>query len=406
MNDSKILLITDDALAASKIIRWLDSWDYDVDIMGFGNELISNDNTLKYDLILIDLPLKENFIGMKALNNIKKFKDIPIICTASPEDDNTTDFPETFFNLDKLVDPKELKLTVELAIYRHQMEMALRDSEQKYKLLVENADDPIAIVKNDGTFLLVNQSGAKYFGGIPDDFNGKNMWDVFPKQQADSQMISVRNVIESGRGLVVDEKTIINGQERWFSNKLQPIIDSNGSISSVQLIARDITNRKNIEKDLIESKDFFSGTLNDMRSFVAVLEPTGEIIFVNNTPLELIGKKLEEIEGFLFYETPWWDYSEKVKESLRRDIELCASGKSLAHEVQINSLNGLIWIDFSMHPVYDSNGKVKYLVPEGRDISNIKNTKKALSNEKNRFMTLTENSPFGMVLIDKNGVYK
>ena len=108
---------------------------------------------------------------------------------------------------------------------------------------------------------------------------------------------------------MVDEKTIINGQERWFSTKLQPIINSNGSISSVQLIARDITKRKNIERDLIERENFFSGTLNDMRTFVAVLKPNGEILFVNNTPLELIGKKLEEIEGHLFYETPWWDYS-------------------------------------------------------------------------------------------------
>ena len=207
-------------------------------------------------------------------------------------------------------------------------------------------------------------------------------------------------------GSVVEEKTIINRKERWFSTKLQPITDSNGSISSVQLIARDITKNKNIEFDLIGRESFFSRILNDLHSFVAVLKPTGEIIFINNTPLELIGKKLEDVEGKIFYETQWWDYSEVVKSSLKEDIELCATGKSLSHEIQINSLNGLIWIDFSMHPVYDSNGNVKYLVPEGRDISNIKNTKKALHEENNRFMSLSENAPFGMVLISKNGDYK
>ena len=46
MKDPKILLITDDVLAASKIIRWLDSWDYNVKIMDFGNELIFNNNLL------------------------------------------------------------------------------------------------------------------------------------------------------------------------------------------------------------------------------------------------------------------------------------------------------------------------------------------------------------------------
>ena len=108
----------------------------------------------------------------------------------------------------------------------------------------------------------------------------------------------------------------------------------------------------------------------------------------------------------MFYETPWWDYSEEVKTSIKRDIEICARGKTIGHKIQVNTLNGMIWIDYSMHPVYDSNGKVKYLVPEGRDISSIKKAKKALSAEKNRFMGLTENAPFGMVLIDENGVYK
>ncbi len=406
MKDPKILLITDDVIAASKIIRWLDQWEYHVKIMSFGNESISYNNLLKYDLILIDLPHKDDLIGLEAFDIIKNFTKVPIICTGSNWENNSIEFPETFYCLEKPVNPTELKLTIEMASYRHQMENALYKSERKYKLLVENADDPIIIVNYDGTFLLVNQSGAKYFGGVPEDFKDKNMWDVFPKQHADSQIRSVRQVIDSGKGIVKDEKTRINNTEIWFSSKIQPITDSNGSISAVQIISRDITRRKKIEKDLIEKQNFFSGILNDMQSFVALIKPSGEIIFVNNTPLELIGKKLEDLEGELFYETPWWNYSDEVKAKLKGDIELCASGKTLAHEIQMNTLNGLIWINYSMHPVYDADGKVKYLVPEGRDITKIKSTERALHEEKNRFMSLTENTPFGMALISKNGVYK
>ncbi len=402
MNDHKILLITDNAMEANSITKLLDSWNYTVKIMDFRNKLISNDSLLKYNLILVDMPHKDNYAGIKNLDIFKKFLDVPVVCIG----DHNIDLPNNFLSIGKPIDPAELEHTLEMSIYKHQMEKALYDSERKYKLLIENADDPIAIIKNDGTFLLVNQSGAKYFGGVPGDFNGKNMWDVFPAKQADSQMSTIKKVIETGMGRVIEEKTIINNQEKWFNTKLQPITDSNGSISSVQLIARDITINKNIELDLIDRENFFSGILNDLHSFVAVLKPTGELIFINNTPLELIGKKLEDVEGVVFYETPWWNYSSEVKSSLKEDIELCATGKSLSHEIQINSLHGLIWIDFSMHPVYDSNGNVKYLVPEGRDISSIKNTKKALHEEKNRFMSLSENAPFGMVLIAKNGDYK
>jgi two-component system, sporulation sensor kinase E len=403
MKNHKILLITDNAMEANSINKLLDSWNYTVKILDFGNKLLLNDTLMKYNLILVDVPHKDDYDGIKHFDFFKNF-DIPVVCFA--REDDCIDLPNNFLSIKKPVDPMELKHTIEMSVYKYQMEKALYDSERKYKLLVENADDPIAIVRDDGTFLLVNKSGAKYFGGVPGDFNGKNMWDVFPAKQADSQMSTIKKVIETGIGLVIEEKTIINNQIKWFNTKLQPIIDSNGSISSVQLIARDITLNKNIEFDLKDRENFFSGILNDLHSFVAVLKPTGELIFINNTPLELIGNKLEDVEGEIFYETPWWNYSEEVKSSLKEDIKLCATGKSLSHEIQINSLHGLIWIDFSMHPVYDSNGNVKYLVPEGRDISSIKNTKKALHEEKNRFMSLSENAPFGMVLIAKNGDYK
>lgn len=406
MYDPKIFLLTDDAMEVIKISRWLDSWGYRVKSLGFENEAIFNEDLLSYSLILIDPDLKDINNCRDIFEAVKNGINIPVLCLKSKWDSMVHEFPETISCIEKPVDQKELKLTLEMAIYKHKMENALYNSEKKYKLLVENADDPIVVIDNNGTFILVNMSGANYFGCVPEDLNGKNMWDIFPKHIADSQMRSVRKVIESGKGIVIEEKTFVNKDHRWFSSKIQPIKDSDGLISSVQLIGRDITAQKNIEKDLTDRENFFSGTLNDMQSFVAVLKPTGEIIFINNTPLELIGKKLEDLSGVMFYDTPWWNYSEEVKASLKKDIKLCASGKTFAHEIQINTLNGLIWIDYSMHPVYDTIGNVKYLVPEGRDISNIKRAKKALHAEKNRFRSLAENAPFGMVLIDKNGDYK
>ncbi len=402
MHEFKTLFITDDPIEAVKIIKWLDSWGHLVKTMGFEDEELFKENLLIHDLILVDMPSRD--YKRDPVETIKKVTRVPIVCMCMHG--KTPDLMENCSSIGKPVDQVELKFTLEMAINKHRMENALLESENKYKLLIENANDPIIVLKEDGTFLLVNQSGARYFGGIPDDFIGKNMWDVFPKNHADSQMRSVWNVIESGKGVVIDEKTVINNEERWFSTKIQPLRDSDGSISSVQLIARDITSQKNTEKDLKEEKNFLSGTLNDMHTFVMVLKPTGEIIFVNNTPLELIGKKLEDVEGMLLYETPWWNYSQDVKTSIKRDIELCATGKTLAHETQMYSSDGLMWINFSVHPIYDDKGNVKYLVPEGRDITKIKNAKKALKAERNRLMVLTENAPFGMVVIDKNGNYR
>ena len=346
MHEFKTLFITDDPIEAVKIIKWLDSWGHLVKTMGFEDEELFKENLLIHDLILVDMPSRD--YKRDPVETIKKVTRVPIVCMCMHG--KTPDLMENCSSIGKPVDQVELKFTLEMAINKHRMENALLESENKYKLLIENANDPIIVLKEDGTFLLVNQSGARYFGGIPDDFIGKNMWDVFPKNHADSQMRSVWNVIESGKGVVIDEKTVINNEERWFSTKIQPLRDSDGSISSVQLIARDITSQKNTEKDLKEEKNFLSGTLNDMHTFVMVLKPTGEIIFVNNTPLELIGKKLEDVEGMLLYETPWWNYSQDVKTSIKKDIELCATGKTLAHETQMYSSDGLMWIRLQCAP--------------------------------------------------------
>ncbi|MCP3921824.1 MAG: PAS domain S-box protein [Desulfobacterales bacterium] len=119
--------------------------------------------------------------------------------------------------------------------------------------------------------------------------------------------------------------------------------------------------------------NFYKTLLDDMVTFVALLDRTGTVIFVNNTPLILGGLTLEEVKGNKFWDTRWWSHSNETRNKIKDDVQVCATGSNLIHEIQILTAdNSLIWIEYSMHPVFDEEGNVEYLVPEGRDITDRK----------------------------------
>ncbi|MCF6290934.1 MAG: ATP-binding protein [Desulfobacterales bacterium] len=132
----------------------------------------------------------------------------------------------------------------------------------------------------------------------------------------------------------------------------------------------EINERKRAEQAIRESERFFSGVLNDMLTFVAVLEPDGRVIFVNNTALDAGGLTLDEVKGKMFHDAFWWQHSGQVRQQIKEDVRICATGETLVHDIEFQAVTGeLVWIEYSMHPIYDENGKIKYLVPEGRDIT-------------------------------------
>jgi len=113
-----------------------------------------------------------------------------------------------------------------------------------------------------------------------------------------------------------------------------------------------------------------SGILNDMYTFVALVDAKGKILFINNTPLEVSGLKFEDVHNTQFCEALWWSYSSELKQDVSFMINKALGGEKIEDEIQIEvAKKQRIWIHFSLHPVYNDEGHLLHLVAEGVDIT-------------------------------------
>jgi diguanylate cyclase (GGDEF)-like protein/PAS domain S-box-containing protein len=113
--------------------------------------------------------------------------------------------------------------------------------------------------------------------------------------------------------------------------------------------------------------------------FIGLMTPDGVLIEANKTALDFIGNDASEVLGKLFWETPWWTHSPEMQEKLRLGVKTAAAGEFVRFEATHPAQNGsLRHIDFSIKPVKDQGGRVIYLIPEGRDITQRKEIEERL----------------------------
>jgi PAS domain S-box-containing protein len=152
---------------------------------------------------------------------------------------------------------------------RRRTEQALRDSEQRYRALVESAEEAIFQVDPDGQFLFLNTTAAERLGGCPEQFIGKHMTDLFPPQTAERQLASVQQVIRTGRGIVVESETVLQGECRFYRTTIQPVRSEKGPARSALAVARDITDHRRADEALQRAHEQLTAAREDERRQLA-----------------------------------------------------------------------------------------------------------------------------------------
>ncbi|MCP4639952.1 MAG: PAS domain S-box protein [bacterium] len=171
----------------------------------------------------------------------------------------------------------------------------LRESEEKYRTLVESVGEAIVVIDGSGLFRFVNTVAAQRMGGDPDDFVGVSMWDVFPHDVADEQMANVRSVIQSGAGRSVERIFTLNNAERWYRARIEPILGQTDEDTSALAFVFDITDRKRAEEEVQRSEEAarrFQSQLTVLHEVIVTLAGTRSCDELCRSTVELATTRL------------------------------------------------------------------------------------------------------------------
>ncbi len=159
---------------------------------------------------------------------------------------------------------------------RKRAEDALRDSEERFRALLDNAPQSIYLKDLDGHYLLVNRSFEKRVGVSFGEARGKTIYDFFPKDVGDAYTEQDRQVVETGQAIPLEIQVLYpDGVQRTVLTIKFPVFGSDGETVAIGAVTTDITERKLAEEALRESEErhrnFAADVAHELRTPLAVL---------------------------------------------------------------------------------------------------------------------------------------
>ena len=277
---ANILIVEDESIVAQDLQFILEDLGYNASETANSGELaIQKAAQINPDLILMDIRILGEIDGITTAQRILQQFDIPVVYLTAYADDDTiarAKLTSPYGYIIKPFEERELRTTIEIALYKHQQEKQLKENSQWLKTVLNSIGDGVIATDDQGTVIFLNPAAEELTGWSLKQAVGRKSAEVFQIVDATTRKTladPVVKVLKTGETFHLPKDILLikqDGQEICVNDSIAPIVshqgivpldDSQGNLVGTVIIFRDVTEQRLAVQNL-HRKAFYDSLTN------------------------------------------------------------------------------------------------------------------------------------------------
>ncbi|MEG4496746.1 PAS domain S-box protein [Microcoleus sp. F10-C6] len=277
---------------------------------------------------------------------------------------------------------------------RKRAEEALRQSEARYRAILEDQTELIARLLPSGTFTYVNEAYCQFFGITREKLVGYNYEPVVLEEDREYVAQCVNKISWQNPVVTIENRVIACGQIRWTQWINRGIFDDNAQLVELQSVGRDITARKLAEDNLRRYEKIVAATTDA----ICLVDRNYTYQVVNQAYLNWHHRSQEEILGRTVIEVLGTDLFEN---QIKPKVDRCFNGETVQYELWVTYPNAEEkFLSATYAPYLEADGRISGVVASLRNLTELKRMETALQQSESTLRAFFNSSAMMMGIVE------